>query len=187
MRVARRLGPLVAMLVLAAAGCALPLGSPGSTSSIQLVSTATVNGWRYDYYRDGAYPCSVSGYQTFVIGTKVGSSPTETRPLWVFMHGGGVGYFDADGNPVPSANQKTEEAASTLQSRLTNAGLLAQVRADAAGFRTLAVSYCSHDVYAGMNTPDPHNPNTTPDGKPILSGRDTSNPSLVELVQRLRA
>jgi hypothetical protein len=34
------------------------------------------------------------------------------------------------------------------------------------GFRTLAVSYCSHDVYAGADTPDLHNPNTTPDGKP---------------------
>jgi hypothetical protein len=30
----------------------------------------------------------------------------------------------------------------------------------------VAVSYCSHEVYGGVNTPDPHNPNTTPDGKP---------------------
>jgi hypothetical protein len=164
-KVARRFCLAVAVLVLAA-GCTLPLGSPGSTSSIQLVSSATVNGWRYDYYRDTAYPCSVSGYQTFVIGTMIGSSPSATRPLWVFMHGGGVGYFDANGNPVPNANQKVEEAANGLQSSLNNGGLLARVRADAAGFRTLAVSYCSHDLYAGMNTPDPHNPNTTPDGKP---------------------
>lgn len=165
MRVARRIGLALAVVVLAA-GCALPLGSPGSTSSIQLVTSSTLNGWRYDYYRDAAYPCSVSGYQTFVIGTKIGSSATDTRPLWVFMHGGGVGYFDANGNPIPSANQKTEEAASGLQSSLNNGGLLAEVRGDAAGFRTLAVSYCSHDIYGGMNTPDPHNPNTTPDGKP---------------------
>ena len=89
MKVARRFCLAVAVLVLAA-GCTLPLGSPGSTSSIQLVSSATVNGWRYDYYRDTAYPCSVSGYQTFVIGTMIGWAPSATRPLWVFMHGGGV-------------------------------------------------------------------------------------------------
>jgi hypothetical protein len=43
--------------------------------------------------------------------------------------------------------------------------LLGLIRGDAAGFRTLAVSYCSHDVYAGTNSTDPHNPNTTPDGR----------------------
>ena len=42
--------------------------------------------------------------------------------------------------------------------RLTNNGLLARVRADAAGFRTLAVSYCSHDVYGGMQNTGPEQP-----------------------------
>src|SRR5205085_2024465 len=51
-----------------------PLALPGNTSSITFVSTTTTGGWKYDYYRDTAYPCSISGYQTFVIGTKVGSS-----------------------------------------------------------------------------------------------------------------
>jgi hypothetical protein len=157
---------VLAVLVVAGTACTIPLGTPGTTDSIQFVSTSTLNGWRYDFYEDTAYPCSVSGYQTFVIGTKNGSSATATRPLWVFMHGGGAGYFDVNGNPIPSANQKTEEGNAGLRSTLDNGGLLAKVRDDPAGFRTLAVSYCSHDVYAGANTPDPHNPNTTPDGKP---------------------
>jgi hypothetical protein len=101
-----------------------------------------------------------------VIGTKIGSSPTAARPLWVFIHGGGAGYFDENGNPVPGTGQKIEESASSLQQHLTNDGLMAKVRGDPAEFRTVAVSYCSHDVYAGTNTNDPHNPNVTPDGKP---------------------
>jgi len=50
------------------------------------MGTTTVDGWRYDAYRDRGYPCSISGYQTFVIGTKVGASATEPHPLFVYMH-----------------------------------------------------------------------------------------------------
>ncbi len=160
-----------------------PLAFPGDTASITFVSTTTNGGWKYDYYRNTAYPCSVSGYQTFVIGTKVGSSASAARPLWAFMHGGGAGYFDAQGHPVPGNGQKVEEAASALISRLTNKGLLANIRSDAAGFRTLAVSYCSHDVYAGTNSPDPHNPNTTPDGKPRTTNGDYATKAAIQYAQ----
>jgi hypothetical protein len=163
-RIAR--SSLLALIVMTAATACLPLSTPGNTASIQLISTSNQSGWKYDFYRNSAYPCSVSGYQTFVIGTKIGSSPTASRPLWAHMHGGGAGYFDAAGNPVPGPEQKVEEDFATLRTRLVNSALLAKVRDDAAGFRTLAVSYCSHDVYGGVNTPDPNNPNTTPDGKP---------------------
>jgi hypothetical protein len=154
---------LVAVTVLGA--CNL-LALPGNTASITLVSTSTAGGWKYDYYRNTAYPCAVSGYQTFVIGTKIGSSSTSPAPLWTFMHGGGVGYFDESGNPIPGIGQKIEESFDSLRSKLDNNGLIGKVRADAAQFRTIAVSYCSHDLYAGANTPDPHNPYTTPDGEP---------------------
>ncbi len=163
----RRFGVLAAVAVVAliTAACVPPLSTKGDISNIQLVSTKNLDGWKYDYYRNMAYPCSVSGYQTFVIGTKIGSSTTAPAPLWTFMHGGGVGYFDASGNPIPSSKEKVEESAASLNTMLDNGGLMARVRADAAGFRTLAVSYCSHEIYGGLNTPDPHNPNTTPDGK----------------------
>lgn len=156
---------VLALIALAAATACLPLSAPGNTESIQLVSTSNQGGWKYDFYRNPAYPCSVSGYQTFVIGTKVGSSPTASGPLWAHMHGGGAGYFDAAGNPIPGVGQKVEEDFASLRTRLVNNGILAKVRAAAAGFRTLAVSYCSHDIYGGVNTPDPNNPNTTPDGQ----------------------
>ena len=76
----RRAGLVViAFIALVAAACVPPLSTPGDTASIQFVSTTNLNGWKYDYYRNNAYPCSVSGYQTFVIGTKIGSSSTDAR------------------------------------------------------------------------------------------------------------
>lgn len=165
----RRLtGTLLATLALLGAAC-VPLAAPANTSKVVFLGSSTVGGWQYEAYRNEWYPCAVSGYQTFVVGSPVGSSPTDAKPLFVLMHGGGAGYFDAAGNPVPGLGQKTEESAASLTNRLTNQGLLADVRADAAGFRTLAVSYCSHDVYGGAQNPDPHNPYTTPEGAPRLT------------------
>src|SRR3954469_15909037 len=118
----RMLGIAVALAVVLA-GCNL-LALPGDTAGITLVSSSTSGGWKYDYYRNASYPCAVSGYQTFVVGTKVGSSDTTPSPLWAFMHGGGAGYFDAQGQPIPGKGQKTEESAASLTTHLTNNGLL---------------------------------------------------------------
>jgi hypothetical protein len=165
------------------AGCNL-LALAADTSKITLVSSTTADGWKYDYYRNTAYPCAVSGYQTFVVGTKVGSSDTTARPLWAFLHGGGAGYFDAQGHPIPGTGQKTEESAASLQSHLTNNGLLGKVRSDAAGFRTVAVSYCSHDVYAGTNSPDPNNPNKDAAGNPRTTNGDYATKAAIQFVQQ---
>ena len=154
---------VVGFLVLAVANTAC-LIVPGDTSQINLVSSTTVNGWQYDFYRNLAYPCSISGNQTFVVGTKVGSSPTASSPLWVWMHGGGVGYFDSSETPRPDASQMTENSAASLQASLTNAGLSANIQADPAGFRMLAVSYCNRDIYSGTGQTDPNNPNKNSDG-----------------------
>jgi hypothetical protein len=169
---------------LAASGCVLPLSSPGSTSSIEFVSSSTSGGWKYDYFRNRAYPCSVSGFQTFVVGTRVGSSVTTVAPLYTVMHGGGFGYFDANGRPVPSSGQKVEETAASLKQRLTSTGLMAKVRADAAGFRTLAVSYCSHDIYAGALSPDPHNPNKDASGNARTTNGVLEVKAAVQFVQQ---
>ena len=144
-------------------GC-YQVGAPGKTSRIEFVGSSTVDGYKFDQYRNLSYPCSISGFQTFVIGTKVGSSDTATRPLWVRMRGGGVGYFDSNGNPQPSAGNKSEESAATSIGFLRDAGLMNRVRADAAGFRLVSVSMCNHDIYAGGDQPDPNNPNTLPNG-----------------------
>jgi hypothetical protein len=173
---------LLALVGLSA--CDVPLKTGGNTAKIEFLATTTQGGWRYDYYRNNAYPCSVSGYQTFVVGRKVGSIDADARPLWVFMHGGGAGYFDENGNPIPSRGQKIEEDFDNLKGRLTNGGLLKNIRNDAAGFRTLAVSMCSHDIYAGMNTVDPHNANTTPDGKARPTTGLISTKAAIQFVQK---
>ncbi len=146
-------------------GCTT-IDKPGKTDRIEFVSSSTVDGYKYDYYRNLAYPCSISGYQTFVIGTKVGSDDAATRPLWVRMRGGGVGWFDENGKPQPTAGQKTEEDPAGLISYLSNTGVPGRVKSDAAGFRLVSVSMCDHDIYAGGDEPDPNNPNTLPDGSP---------------------
>ncbi len=179
----RRFRLLVVLLaVVALAGCDL-LAIRGETDKITFVSSTTSGGWKYDYYRNTAFPCAISGYQTFVVGTKIGSSDTASAPLWAFMHGGGAGYFDANGNPIPGKGQKTEEDAASLTAYLTNNGLVGDIRNDPAGFRTLAVSYCSHDVYAGTDSTDPHNPNTTPDGKPRTTNGVYEVKAAIEFVQ----
>jgi hypothetical protein len=99
------------------------------------------------------------------------------------MHGGGVGYFDSAGNPVPGPGHKIEEGAASLRGHLDNNGLLGRVRADAAQFRTLAVSYCNHDIYAGGDTPDPNNPNTTPDGAPRTTNGVFSPKAAIQFAQ----
>jgi hypothetical protein len=160
----RRVAGFALVVAVVALACAACLQTPGDTSQITFVSTTTVNGWKYDYYRNAAYPCSISGDQTFVIGTKVGSSPAASAPLWVWLHGGGVGFFDTNGTPKPDTSQMTEQSATSLQSGITNAGLATKVQNDAAGFRTLAVSYCNRDIYSGTGQVDPNNPHTNIDG-----------------------
>lgn len=151
---------------LGVAACQPPLTDPGKTDQIQLVSTTTQDGWTFDYYVNPAYPCSISGYQTFTVGTRVGSSATAPAPLWVRMRGGGVGWFDAAGNPQPDTANKNQEKAPAMIDRLLTGDLMALVRDDPAGFRLLSVSMCDHDIYSGGDVADPNNPNLLPDGSP---------------------
>jgi hypothetical protein len=144
----------------------VPLDAPGDTASIRLVNSIELAGWKYDFYRNDAYPCSISGSATFVIATKLGNSPTAPKPLLTYLKGGGVGYFDDLGNPIPNEDHKVEDTFLSFLTELANNALLIRAREHVLpSFRILAVSYCSHDIYGGMNTPDPHNPYRTSDGK----------------------
>ena len=157
----------IALIVAVAAGlgslsACSTLALPGNTASITLVSTTTTDGWKYDYYRNTAYPCSVSGYQTFVDRHQGRIVDTAPAPLWAFMHGGGAGYFDADGNPVPDTGQKVEESAASLTTHLTNNGLL---RADPGRRGRLPdprrLVLQPRHLRGRRTRTDPHNPNTT--------------------------
>jgi hypothetical protein len=166
MRGLRFLSLAVGAVVLAA-GCIPSIATPGTTSTIQLVSTTQMSGWQVDLYRNVAYPCSISGYQTFAIGTPIGLASTTRRPLWTYMHGGGVGFFDSTGTPQPNDAFMREEGLSSL---VMTQGLMGRVFADPAGFRVLSVSMCNRDLYGGGNLVDPNNPNLLPNG-----ARRTSN------------
>lgn len=143
-----------------------PVGAPGDTSWIQLVTAAVQDGWRFTTYRNLAYPCAISGYQTFTIGTRQGEDPDAVRPLWVFLHGGGVGWFSPDGTPRPSRGQKVEESPQLQRSNALDGTLKGLIGDHPAGFRMMAVSMCGHDIYAGPDVADPNNPNRLPDGAP---------------------
>src|SRR6478609_7292639 len=103
-----RIAAGIALVGLLAATLTACLGTPGDTSKVVKIDAADVNGWHYDYFENRAYPCAIAGYQTFAIGTKIGSSATATSPLWVKMRGGGFGYFDETGAPQPTAGTKSE-------------------------------------------------------------------------------
>ncbi len=163
-RIRHRLALLAAVAALAGAACVPALEDPADTTGISLVSTTRVDGWRYDHYRNTRYPCSVSGHQTFTIARKTGSSSSTAAPLWVYLQGGGVGYFDTGGTFQPDASHTTEQSAEEQRADLTRAGLFTRVRNDAAGFRMLAVSYCNRDLYGGALQTDPNNPHRLPDG-----------------------
>lgn len=157
---------LLAVAVLAASlgACVMPISYPGDTKSIELVSSTVVSGYRVELYRNRAYPCSISGYQTFVVGYPEGQARTLAKPLWVTMHGGAAGYFDATQTPRPDDSSMREETLDDFLGLAGRPGITPLVFADAAGFRVMAVSMCDRDLYAGANLPDPNNPNRLADG-----------------------
>jgi hypothetical protein len=175
---------LAAVATASPASAQAPLDAPGSTSQIEQVASATTaSGYTWDLYRNLAYPCSISGYQTFAVGVPAGSTPADARPLWVRLRGGGVGYFDAAGQPRPNANNMTEESLDDLIAVAEGNGLNQRINADPAGFRDLAVSMCDHDIFNGGDQPDPNNPNLTPDGRPRTSNGLFATKAAIQFAQ----
>lgn len=144
-----------------------------SSDSIELVETRIVGPYQVDYYRNLAMPCSIGGHQTFALAHRTTTPASAVRPLWVFLHGGGFGFFDASGNPVPDSQYMTEETLDDLlyssSGGLASAGLISLIENDAADFRLLGVSMCSRDFYNGVGNADPNNPHLQNDGSPTTT------------------
>jgi len=148
----------VGVLALGLSACEAPFDSPANSSQIVKVEeSVTSDGWKYELFRNLAFPCSLEGYQTFVIASKVGDSASTSRPLWVRMRGGGSGWFEADRTPFQGGENMTEDGMTILRSQLRQPGLSTRIRNHPAGFRGLAVSMCNRDTYGGANNPDPNN------------------------------
>ena len=126
--------------------------------------------WEFDYYVNGAYECGLSGNYSFMVVNPAGD-PDAEAPLWVYLHGGGVGYFDADGEYVAINGQDehswnhqetfdgligiVEEKVLAGNGQLEDQTLVRRIEE---GYRVLVVSYCDHDQYSGLGTPYPNHP-----------------------------
>lgn len=136
------------------------------------------NSLEIDFYRNSAYSCGFSGNYTFLVVEPM-NNPGAEAPLWVFLHGGGYGYFDedqqynvgvrpTDGAPRNPNQHNTEKTIEDLRDgqllfRTTNNnGQIKNstiTRRIMEGYRVLIVSMCDHDLHSGMGTPYLNNPN----------------------------
>jgi hypothetical protein len=133
-----------------------------TTDQIVLESSTVSQGHVVEFYKNRAYTCGMGGYQTCTIVYPEGLPLDEQRPLWVRMHGGGVGAFRPDGtySPEGQIDMLDEEGANGLAGQALETGLMTKVRQHPAGFRFLMPSLCDHDVYSGVGVPEPNNPHS---------------------------
>ncbi|MBW2162480.1 MAG: hypothetical protein JRH14_21390 [Deltaproteobacteria bacterium] len=136
--------------------------------------TQPVAGATFDiqFYRNTAYGCGLSGNYTFMVVNPANGDAADQAPLWVYLHGGGVGYYNDLGVYVAVKNQTEdtynhEETFTDLfddqvvRHILDNANQPIDStlkRRIEEGYRVLVVSMCDHDVYSGLGTPYPNNP-----------------------------
>ena len=128
--------------------------------------------WTFEFYRNKAYKCGLSGNYTFVV-IEPRNAAGKKAPLWVYFHGGGSGHFEKDGKYITLRFQDQdtynhEESFETLR-RVNNGrpvfegGRLANddttlTRRVKEGDRLLVIGYGDHDQYSGKGTPYPNNP-----------------------------
>ncbi len=140
---------------------------------IQLLPTNPSAALDVDFYQNNAYECGLSGNYTFVVMNPANNASAEA-PLWIFLHGGGSGFFDEAGvyqtltmltknyynhqenidrlyeyevlSSLLKAPNYDQTVDNTLMRRITE------------GYRILAVSMCDHDMYMGLGNEYPNNP-----------------------------
>ncbi len=126
--------------------------------------------WKLAFYRNNAYKCGLSGNYTFLV-VEPRNSPGKRAPLWVFFHGGAMGYFDKGGgyHAIKWQDKDTWNHESSLNvlrrinpnhpvikgGRLIDNTVSRRLKE---GYRVLVVSYGDHDLYSGCGTPYPNNP-----------------------------
>lgn len=146
------------------------------TSQIVLDYEETAGGfgvtWELDYYVNGAYGCGISGNYSFLVMNPA-DDPTAEAPLWVYMHGGGMGYYDDQQiyRTLVFQNENTwnhQETFSDLwdgevrrrtvddNNQPIDQTLARRIQE---GYRLLVVSMCDHDLFSGVGTPYLNNPN----------------------------
>jgi hypothetical protein len=118
-------------------------------------------------YRNDAYRCGRDGTFPFVV-VEPADATGDRRPLWVLLHGGGLGYYGSDGAYVAVGGTESGNDAETTGELLSM--LYGYVGADGgadtfvadqlvAGARIVLGSLCDHDLYLGLGERYPANPN----------------------------
>ncbi|MBT3202174.1 MAG: hypothetical protein HN350_19905 [Phycisphaerales bacterium] len=145
-----------------------------TTKKIALVEKSVMrvekDTWDLAFYRNNAYKCGLSGNYTFLV-VEPRNAPGKKAPLWVFFHGGAMGYYDKDGkyHAITWQDQDTWNHESSLKvlrrinpnhpvvqgGRLIDNTVGRRLKE---GYRVLVVSYGDHDLYSGCGTPYPNNP-----------------------------
>ena len=124
-----------------------------------------------EFYQNNAYECGLSGVHSFMVMNPINSEAGDEAPLWVYLHGGGSGYWAEDGTyyAVGGQTQDTwnheetsEDLLETITSRIDfNGGQVEDntlSRRIMERYRLLVVSMCDHDQYLGMGTAIPNHP-----------------------------
>jgi hypothetical protein len=147
---------------------------PRATDGIALANTESLplqnNTLELDFYRNTTYACGLTGNYTFMVLNPLGN-PDGEAPLWVWLHGGGQGYFDDDGayvtlTSLDENSWNNEESFADLQEVLSLRIVVGNGQTEdqtlrrriLEGYRLLVVSMCDHDWYSGIGTPYPNNP-----------------------------
>ena len=147
-----------------------------TTDQITLVDSKTVtldsNSWELNYYQDDAYDCGLTGKFSFMV-MEPANNPGVEAPLWVYLHGGGYGWFEEDGfyQAVKTQTEHSWNHQETFQDFIDKHLLHNTTRADGEvqsstltrriqeGYRVVFGSLCDHDLYSGRGAPYANNPN----------------------------
>lgn len=147
-----------------------------TTDQITLVESRTIpldgNSWELNFYRNEAYTCGLSGNYTFMV-VEPANTPGAEAPLWVYLHGGGYGWFDENQiyQTVKNLTMNTWNHEETFQDFIDKHLLANTVdgagdvmsstltRRIQEGYRVLFPALCDHDNYSGRGAPYPNNPN----------------------------
>ena len=126
--------------------------------------------WQVSYFRNAAYDCGLSGTHSFIIIEPRDGDDASLAPLWMFLHGGGMGYFAADGTYQATRGQTQDtwnheeglgSLLASLEARITDPQGSPEDttlrRRLQEGYRLLLPSMCDHDFYSGLGTPYPNN------------------------------
>jgi len=168
---------VMATALLFATGCRV-VGAPGSpdhasptdppihteniTKVDERVITRGADSWTALLYRNDALHCGRPGNFTFAIIEPKGD-PLGEAPLWVYLHGGGIGYYN-DETPTRYIGIESENDEESLDDLLRVTGIRSGrdtliARRLNEGWRVLVPSMCDHDLHAGEGTTYPNNPN----------------------------